>query len=52
MTTSKGNKHTESSDPHWIEWVTGAICTLLGVASFTVSDRGLRHGLVYELFTK
>ena len=29
-----------------------AICTLLGVASFTVSDRGLRHGLVYELFTK
>ncbi len=29
-----------------------AICELLGVASFTVSDRGLRHGLVYELFTK
>lgn len=32
MTTSKGNKHTESSDPHWIEWVTGAICTLLVAA--------------------
>ena len=29
-----------------------AICELLGVASFTVSDRGLRHGLVYEQFTK
>ncbi|MDO3445030.1 TIGR02588 family protein [Agrobacterium sp. V1] len=32
MTTSKGNKHTESSDPHWVEWVTGAICTLLVAA--------------------
>ncbi|WP_395774113.1 TIGR02588 family protein [Agrobacterium pusense] len=32
MTISKDGKHTESSDPHWIEWVTGAICTLLVAA--------------------
>lgn len=31
------------------------VCTileLLGASSFTVSDRGLRHGLIYELFSK
>jgi len=29
-----------------------AILELLGASSFTVSDRGLRHGLAYELFNK
>ena len=29
-----------------------AILELLGASSFTVSDRGLRHGLAYELFRK
>jgi len=29
-----------------------AILDLLGASSFTVSDRGLRHGLAYELFRK
>lgn len=29
-----------------------AILELLGASSFTVSDRGLRHGLAYELFSK
>lgn len=29
-----------------------AILELLGVSSFTVSDRGLRHGLAYELFSR
>lgn len=32
MTTSKGSQHTESPDPHWIEWLTGAICALLVTA--------------------
>lgn len=29
-----------------------AILELLGASSFTVSDRGLRHGLAYELFNQ
>ncbi len=28
------------------------ILEILGVSSFTVSDRGLRHGLAYELFSR
>jgi uncharacterized protein (TIGR02588 family) len=32
MTISKDGKQTESADPHWIEWVTGTICTLLVAA--------------------
>ncbi len=32
MTISKNGKQTESADPHWIEWVTGTICTLLVAA--------------------
>ena len=32
MTTSKNGKQTESSNPHWIEWVTGIACTLLVAA--------------------
>ncbi|NTB96302.1 TIGR02588 family protein [Agrobacterium tumefaciens] len=32
MTISKGRKHTESSEPHWVEWLTGVICTLLVAA--------------------
>lgn len=32
MTKSSGDKHTETAEPHWIEWVTGGICTLLVTA--------------------
>ncbi len=32
MTISKNGKQMESADPHWIEWVTGTICTLLVAA--------------------
>lgn len=32
MTISKGDNHTESSEPHWVEWLTGAFCTLLVAA--------------------
>ncbi|CVI63149.1 MULTISPECIES: TIGR02588 family protein [Agrobacterium] len=32
MTISKDGKQMESADPHWIEWVTGTICTLLVAA--------------------
>ncbi|MFK3777831.1 TIGR02588 family protein [Agrobacterium sp. NPDC089420] len=32
MTTSKNGKHTESAEPHWVEWLTGAFCTLLVAA--------------------
>ncbi|MFF2322330.1 TIGR02588 family protein [Agrobacterium sp. NPDC058088] len=32
MTISKDGKQTESAEPHWIEWVTGTICTLLVAA--------------------
>lgn len=32
MTISKNGKQLESADPHWIEWVTGTICTLLVAA--------------------
>ena len=28
------------------------ILEILGLSSFTVSDRGLRHGLAYELFSR
>lgn len=34
MTISKDGKQTESADPHWIEWVTGTISTLLVAAMF------------------
>ena len=33
-------------------YIVQAILELLGVSSFTVSDRGLRHGLAYELFSQ
>ena len=32
MTISKGRKHVESPEPHWVEWLTGAVCTLLVIA--------------------
>lgn len=32
MTISRDGKQMESADPHWIEWVTGTICTLLVAA--------------------
>lgn len=34
MTISKGRKNTESPEPHWVEWLTGAICALLVAAMF------------------
>jgi uncharacterized protein (TIGR02588 family) len=34
MTKSSGDKHTETSDPHWVEWATGGACTMLVIAIF------------------
>ena len=34
MTKFTGNKHTETAQPHWLEWVVGGICTLLVTALF------------------
>lgn len=29
MTTTAKNRHTEAKQPHWIEWVTGAVSAVL-----------------------
>jgi uncharacterized protein (TIGR02588 family) len=32
VTKTTGKKHTESNDPHWIEWVTGLISAVLVIS--------------------
>ena len=32
MTTTKSRSHTESDDPHWIEWLTGLVSAALVIA--------------------
>jgi uncharacterized protein (TIGR02588 family) len=32
VTKTTGKKHTESNDPHWIEWVTGLISAILVIS--------------------
>lgn len=34
MTKSVGSKHTETADPHWLEWLVGGVCTFLVVSLF------------------
>jgi uncharacterized protein (TIGR02588 family) len=32
VTTTTGTKHTETNDPHWIEWVTGLFSAVLVIS--------------------
>ncbi|MDR6434278.1 TIGR02588 family protein [Brucella pseudogrignonensis] len=48
MTKSKGNTHTETAQPHWLEWVAGGICTLLVIALFVWIGRDIYRYEVQE----
>ncbi|MDT6942377.1 TIGR02588 family protein [Brucella pseudogrignonensis] len=48
MTKSTGNKHTETAQPHWLEWVIGGICTLLVTALFVWIGRDIYRYEVQE----
>ena len=32
MTRSSRNRHVETAEPHWVEWLTGGICATIVVA--------------------
>ncbi|MGO1164918.1 TIGR02588 family protein [Brucella sp. C7-11G] len=48
MTKSTGNKHTETAQPHWLEWVVGGIGTVLVTALFVWIGRDIYRYEVQE----